>query len=66
MASANYELAYRQFLEKAFDSHNKDIEATIVWMFRNPNNIPLSVKRAKRELDQRERNEIIRDVLYPF
>ena len=53
-------------MEQMFDGHGKSIESTIVWMHRNYQELPNDFKEAKRCLTIQERNEIIRDILYPF
>ena len=66
MVSVNNEHIYKAYMEQMFDGHGKSIESTIVWMHRNYQGLPNDFKEAKRCLTIQERNEIIRDILYPF
>ena len=62
----NNEQVYRSFIEQAFENHNKSIVAAISHDYKFQGEMPGDFMKANRELSNREKNEIIRDILYPF
>lgn len=62
----NNEHIYRAFMEKAFDQQNQSITSAIAHVYTFQSRLPADFMKANHELSTREKNEIIRDILYPF
>lgn len=53
-------------MEKAFDQQNQSITSAIAHVYTFQSRLPADFMKANHELSTREKNEIIRDILYPF
>jgi hypothetical protein len=62
----NNEHIYRSFMEQAFENHNRNITSAIAHVYTFQSQLPADFMKANHELTTREKNEIIRDILYPF
>jgi hypothetical protein len=53
-------------MEQAFENHNRNITSAIAHVYTFQSQLPADFMKANHELTTREKNEIIRDILYPF
>ncbi|APX72699.1 hypothetical protein M5C72_06200 [Companilactobacillus allii] len=60
----NNEEIYRTTVEKVFDDQCQSLEKTITYLSNHK--MTAAFRQARRNLDDRTKNDILRDVSYPF
>ena len=57
---------YKQELIKIYEDQHQSMESTINYVFTHHNKLPMTFVSARKELTDSEKNDVIRDVCYPF
>ena len=57
---------YKKELIKIYEDQHQSMESTIIYVFTHRNKLPMTFTNARRELTDSEKNDVIRDVCYPF
>ena len=57
---------YKQELIKIYEDQHQSMESTIIYVFTNHNKLPMTFINARRELTDSDKNDVIRDICYPF
>ncbi|CAJ2232156.1 hypothetical protein [Companilactobacillus paralimentarius] len=57
---------YKQELIKIYEDQHQSMESTINYVFTHYNKLPMTFVSARKELTDSEKNDVIRDVCYPF
>ncbi|WP_334328424.1 hypothetical protein [Companilactobacillus sp. HBUAS59699] len=60
----NDEEIYRSTIERVFDDQCQSLEKTIIYISKR--NMAADFRHARRNLSDRTKNDILRDVSYPF
>ncbi|WP_125764459.1 hypothetical protein [Companilactobacillus hulinensis] len=60
----NNEDIYRATVERVFDDQCQSLEKTITYLSNHP--MTSDFRQARKNLDERTKNDILRDVSYPF
>jgi len=53
---------YKEELSKVFADQRHSLESTIIWIYTHHEKLPIRFVNARRELDDYERNQIIREI----
>jgi len=53
---------YKEELSKVFRDQRHSMESTIIWVYTHHEKLPMRFINARRELNDSERNKVIRDV----
>ena len=57
---------YKKELIKIYEDQHQSMESTIIYVFTHHNKLPMTFINARRELTDSDKNDVIRDVCYPF
>ena len=57
---------YKKELIKIYEDQHQSMESTIIYVFTHHNKLPMTFINARRELTDSEKNDVIRDICYPF
>jgi len=57
---------YKEMLIKIYEDQYQSMESTIIYVFTHHNKLPMTFINARRELTDSDKNDVIRDVCYPF
>ena len=57
---------YKEELIKIYEDQHQSMENTIIYVFTHHNKLPMTFTNARRELTDSDKNDVIRDVCYPF
>ena len=57
---------YKQELIKIYEDQHQSMESTIIYVFKHHNKLPMTFINARKELTDSDKNDVIRDICYPF
>lgn len=57
---------YKEELIKIYEYQHQSMESTIIYIFTHYNKLPMTFINARKELTDSDKNDVIRDICYPF
>lgn len=57
---------YKEELIKIYEDQHQSMESTIIYVFTHHNKLPMMFINARRKLTDADKNDVIRDICYPF
>ena len=57
---------YKEELIKIYEDQHQSMESTIIYVFTHHNKLPMTFINARKELTNSDKNDVIRDICYPF
>jgi len=57
---------YKEELIKIYEDQHQSMENTLIYLFTHHTKLPIRFINARRELNDSSRNDVIRDICYPF
>ncbi|GAB5056296.1 hypothetical protein COSHB9_06830 [Companilactobacillus alimentarius] len=57
---------YKEELIKIYEDQHQSMESTIIYVFTHHNKLPMTFINARRKITDSDKNDVIRDICYPF